>query len=299
VDKIHAMQVFVRVAELNSFTRAAENMGLPKGSISRLVQQLENSMTTRLFSRSTRRVELTPDGQVFYQRCLEILATLDELDDLFKSTPATLNGRLRVDMPGTIATNLVLPQLPTFLNRYPALEIELSSGDYQVDLIREGFDCVLRLGEQTDPRLMIRTLGVLKMVNCASASYLERYGEPHVPDQLTQHALVHYQPFFDGQHEGFQYLVGPLPRKIKSGGTVTVNSSESYVAAGIAGLGIIQVPLIAVKPYLISRQLIEILPDYQPAPITVSLVYPQRINLSRRVKVFMDWLSDIMRDVIP
>lgn len=289
------MQVFVRVAELNNFTRAAESLGLPKGSVSRLVQQLETRMATRLLHRSTRRVQLTQDGQVFYERCKELLANMDELETMFQSNPAMISGRLRVDMPLTMATHLVLPRLTEFLNRYPALEIELSSTDHRVDVVREGFDCVIRVGHLKDSGLIARPLGHLSVLNCASPGYLERYGTPDHPDQLSQHAMVNYDHALGNRSNDFLYLDGKELKTVKSGGSVTVNSTETYAVACVAGLGIIQVPILGIGTYLTSGQLVSILPKFRAPPMPVSLVYPHRRHISRRVKIFMDWLSDIMQ----
>jgi len=298
VDKIQSMQVVVRVAELSNFTRAAESLGLPKASVSRLVQQLESKMSTRLLHRSTRRVQLTQDGQVFYERCKELLANMDELESMFQSNPTTVSGKLRVDMPLTMATRLVLPRLAEFLNRYPALEIELSSTDHRVDVVREGFDCVISVGLLKDSGLIARTLGHLSVVNCASPDYLQRYGIPEHPDQLAHHAMVNYDQALRSRSTEFEYLDGKELRTVKCGSTITVNSTESYTVACLSGLGIIQVPATGIKHYLASGQLVSILPQFRAPPMPVSLVYPHRRHLSRRVKLFMDWLSEIMQHYI-
>lgn len=295
MDKIQSMQVFVRVAELNSFTRAAEHLSMPKASVSRLVQQLESQLAVRLLHRSTRRVQLTQDGQVYYDRCKELLASVEEMDTLFQANPATIGGRLRVDMSVAMARDLVLPRLGEFLNRYPAIEIELSSTDHRVDVVREGFDCVIRVGTLKDSGLIARPLGQLSLINCASPAYLERHGTPSLPDDLSQHAMVHYEQILGNRTSGFTYLDGKTPRVVKTGGSVTVNSTETYTNACLAGLGIIQVPLLGVREYLASGQLVKILPQYNAAPMPISLVYPHRLNLSRRAKVFMDWLAEIMQ----
>lgn len=298
MDKIQSMQVFVRVAELSNFTRAAESLGLPKGSVSRMVQQLESRMSARLLHRSTRRVQLTQDGQVFYERCKELLANVDELESMFQSNPATVSGKLRVDMPITMATHLVLPRLAEFLNRYPALEIELSSTDHRVDLVREGFDCVISVGQLKDSGLIARPLGHLTVVNCASPGYLQRYGTPEHPDQLTHHAMVTYDQALRSRGSDFEYLDGKELKTVKSGGSVTVNSTETYTVACLSGLGIIQVPTAGIQHYLANGQLIRILAPFRAPSMPVTLVYPHRRHLSRRVKIFMDWLSEIMQTYI-
>lgn len=295
MDKVYAMQLFIRVAELESFTRAAESLGLPKGSVSRQIQALENHLGTQLLHRTTRRVQLTQDGMVYYERAKDLLINLDELDGLFLHDPSTLSGRLRVDMPVAVAKNLVIPRLPTFVQQYPGLEIELSSSDRLVDVIREGFDCVVRVGTLKDSGLIARPLGKLSVINCASPDYLARFGYPETLEDLSGHAVVHYAVNLGTRPQGFEVYRDNAKQWIKTGGILTVNSTETYHAACLAGLGIIQAPRIGVREALRSRKLVEILPQYRAQPMPVSLIYPHRRNLSRRVHLFMEWLTDVMK----
>lgn len=295
MDKIHAMQLFIRVAELESFSRAADTLGLPKGSVSRQIQALENLLGTQLLHRTTRRVSLTQDGMVYYERAKDLLANLDELDGLFQSDPTSISGRLRVDMPVAIARNLVIPKLPSFLQQYPGIELELSSSDRLVDVIREGFDCVVRVGTLKDSGLIARTLGKLSMINCASPDYLARFGYPDNLEDLASHAVIHYAVNLGTRPQGFEFFNGDATVWVKTGGILTVNSTETYHAACLAGLGIIQVPRVGVREALRAKKMVEILPQYRAEPMPVSLIYPHRRNLSRRVHLFMEWLTGIMK----
>ncbi|WP_407439093.1 LysR family transcriptional regulator [Lelliottia sp.] len=295
MDKIHAMQLFIRVAELESFSRAADTLGLPKGSVSRQIQALENLLGTQLLHRTTRRVSLTQDGMVYYERAKDLLANLDELDGLFQSDPTSISGRLRVDMPVAVARNLVIPKLPTFLQQYPGIELELSSSDRLVDVIREGFDCVVRVGTLKDSGLIARTLGKLSIINCASPDYLARFGYPENLDDLASHAVIHYAVNLGTRPQGFEFFNGDTTLWVKTGGILTVNSTETYHAACLAGLGIIQVPRVGVREALRAKKMVEILPQYRAEPMPVSLIYPHRRNLSRRVHLFMEWLTGIMK----
>ncbi|MEE9682881.1 LysR family transcriptional regulator [Lelliottia amnigena] len=295
MDKIHAMQLFIRVAELESFSRAADTLGLPKGSVSRQIQALENLLGTQLLHRTTRRVSLTQDGMVYYERAKDLLANLDELDGLFQSDPTSISGRLRVDMPVAVARNLVIPKLPSFLQQYPGIELELSSSDRLVDVIREGFDCVVRVGSLKDSGLIARTLGKLSMINCASPDYLARFGYPENLDDLASHAVIHYAVNLGTRPQGFEFFNGDATVWVKTGGSLTVNSTETYHAACLAGLGIIQVPRVGVREALRAKKMVEILPQYRAEPMPVSLIYPHRRNLSRRVHLFMEWLTGIMK----
>lgn len=298
MDKIHAMQLFVRVAELESFTRAADTLGLPKGSVSRQIQALESTLGTRLLHRTTRRVQLTQDGMVYYERCRDLLANLDELDGLFQSDPASISGRLRVDMPVTLARGLIIPKLPGFLQQYPGIELELSSSDRMVDVVREGFDCVVRVGQLKDSGLVARPIGKFTMINCASPDYLSRFGYPDNLDDLASHALVHYAQNLGSRPQGFEVWLDKTTQWVKTGGLITVNSTETYQAACVAGLGIIQVPRVGVKAQLKNGSLVEILPQYRAEPMPISLLYPHRRNLSRRVHLFMEWLTEILRSYV-
>lgn len=298
MDKIYAMQLFIRVAELQSFTRAAESSGLPKGSVSRQIQALENELGTRLLHRTTRRVHLTQDGMVYYERAKDLLANLEELDGLFLHDPSSISGRLRVDMPVAMAKNLLIPRLPAFLQQYPGIELELSSSDRLVDVIREGFDCVVRVGTLKDSGLIARPLGKLAVINCASPDYLARFGYPQTLDDLSSHAVVHYAHNLGSRPPGFEVWLDGQTQWVKTGGILTVNSTETYNAACLAGLGIIQAPRVGLREALRARKLVEILPQYRAAPMPVSLIYPHRRNLSRRVHLFMEWLSGVMKDYV-
>jgi len=295
MDKIHAMQLFVRVAELESFSRAAESLSLPKGSVSRQIQALENRLGTALLHRTTRRVSLTQDGMVYYERAKDLLSNLDELDGMFQHDPSSISGRLRVDMPVGVARNLVIPKLPAFLQQYPGIELELSSSDRVVDVIREGFDCVVRVGTLNDPGLIARPLGKLSVINCASPAYLTRFGYPESLDDLGSHAVIHYAATPGTRSQGFAFFNGSATQWVKTGGILTVNSTETYHAACIAGLGIIQAPRVGVREYLRARKLIAILPQYRAKPLPVSLFYPHRRHLSRRVHLFMEWLTSLTK----
>ncbi len=292
------MQLFVRVAELASFSRAAESLSLPRGSVSRQIQALEDELGVRLLHRTTRRVQLTQDGMVYYERARDLLTNLDELDSLFQRDPASISGRLRVDMPVPVAANMVIPRLPAFLQQYPGVELELSSSDRLVDVIQEGFDCVVRIGELNDSGLVAKTLGQLTVLNCASPDYLTRFGWPESPEDLASHALVHYVPTMGMRPQGFEIWRDGQSQWIKTGGVVTVNSTASYHSACLAGLGIIQAPRVGVREALRSGKLVEILPQYRARPMPVSLIWPHRRNLSRRVHLFMAWLSEIMKEYV-
>jgi DNA-binding transcriptional LysR family regulator len=292
------MQVFMRVAEQASFTRAAEGLGLLKATVSQAVQQLENSLGTRLLHRTTRKVQLTLDGQLYYERCKELLADVESVQTMFQRAGETLRGRLRVDMPSRLARSYVIPALPEFLRAHPQLEFEMSTTDRLVDPIQEGFDCVLRVGTPRDPQLIARPVGHLKFINLASADYLRRRGTPRTLEDLSRHDLIHYAPVLGGRSDGFEYPVDGGFRQLQMTGAVVVNSSDAYHAACLAGLGLIQAPEIGAREEIARGVLVEVLPQFRPEPMPVSLLYAHRRNLPKRVRVFMDWVVEIPQPVI-
>lgn len=295
---IEWMTAFTRVAELGSFTQAAQALGWPKASVSLAVQRLESELGTRLLHRTTRRVQMTQDGAALYERGKDLLADIDELRTLFNPAASGLQGRLRVDMPLGVARNMVLPRLPGFLAAHPGLEIELSSTDRRVDLVREGFDCVLRVGTLTESSLIARPLGLYRQVNCASAGYVAEHGRPRGLADLARHFIVHYQLTLGSKAAGFEIedaqAVGGS-RFVPMPGNMTVNNSEAYLGACLAGLGIIQVPLPGVQALLAEGRLVEVLPRLRAPPMPVSLLYAHRRQLPRRVQVFMAWIQEVMR----
>ncbi|WP_300481640.1 LysR family transcriptional regulator [Shewanella sp.] len=298
-DRLQAMQIFMLVAELQSFTQASVSLGLSKTHVSNVVAQFETFLGARLLQRTTRTVRLTQDGQSCYERCKSLLAEFQELESLFQLQAEQVSGRLRVDMSTGIARNLVLPKLAEFIEQYPHIELELSSTDRKVDVIAEGFDCVIRVGSVQQEGLIAKKLGHFKMQNCVSPAYIAKYGRPESLEDLTQHnhKLVHYVSQLGGTDSGFEYqdphthqanLTIQLPKLI------TVNNADAYGSACLAGLGIIQVPSIGVAKYLHTGELVEILPNYPAPPMPVSLLYPHRRHLSKRLQVFMAWLNQQM-----
>jgi DNA-binding transcriptional LysR family regulator len=295
MDRIDAMRIYIRVAELGSFTQAADSLGLSKASISSAVRELEAGLGARLLQRTTRKVQMTPDGQLFYERSRDMLAELEDLHAMFQVDDAALAGRLRVDMPVAVARNIVIPALPAFLRAHPRLQLELSSTDRRVDAVREGFDCVLRVGALESSSLVALPLGHFSMLNCASPAYLDRHGVPQTIADLRSHLLVDYAPALGGRAALFEYMDGGAKRTCEVPAALAVNNSDAYQAACLAGLGIIQAPHSGMRDLLAQGRLVPVLPDHLAPPMPVTLLYPSRRQLSRRVRGFMDWLADTMR----
>ena len=297
MNLLEHLRIFSRVAELSSFTQAADSLGLPRATVSTAVQQLENLLGARLLHRTTRKVLLTQDGQAFYERCTDALADMDELQTMFQQGQAdTLKGRVRIDMSTIMARNAVLPRLPELLQVHPQLEVEVSSTERRVDLVREGFDCVLRAGRLVEPGLIAKPLCALRMVNAVSPGYVARHGLPSALEDLPSHRLVHYVSVLGAKSTGFEYLQGEEEKSLPMAGQVTVNNAEAYQAACVAGLGLIQAPYVGLRDLVAAGQLRTVLPAYEARPMPLSLVYASRRNQSKRVRVVMDWLAAVVLD---
>ncbi len=291
-----SLRVFVRVAELAHFSRAAEGLDLPKARVSQVVGELEARLGTRLLQRTTRRVSLTPDGSLLLERARALLDEAADIGTLFQQE-GELGGRLRVDLPVRLALQAVFPALPAFLDAHPGLQLELSCTDRRVDLIEEGVDAVLRVGPVHDTSLVARPLGQLPMVNVASPAYLDRHGRPRSPEELQQqgHVLVHYSQTFAEREAVFEWLdAAGAPRRLPLPWRVSVNNTDAFEAAALAGAGIVQLPFTGVREALAQGRLERLLPGCEAPPLPITLLRSARRHTPRRVRVFMDWLAQAL-----
>ncbi|NKJ36813.1 LysR family transcriptional regulator [Rhizobium sp. SG570] len=296
MQNLEPILIFVTVADMGSFTRAADSLGIQKGRASMAVRKLEEDVGVRLLHRTTRSVQLTEDGRAFQARARDLLAEVDDLHTMFADDRVALRGRLRVDLPTEVARTTIMPALPDFMAVHPELELELSSTDRQVDLAQEGFDCVLRLGPIREETLIARPLGLLRMANAASPAYLARYGVPRSLEDLQrqQHRTIHFSTTLGVKPHGWEYPDGDGYTTFQLPGSLHVNSAQTYDAAALAGLGLIQAPLLGIGQYFQSGALVEIMPDFRRRAIAVSLVVAHRSNLSRRVRTFMKWIEEVL-----
>lgn len=295
MNKLELLKTFIRVTELSSFTQAGESLGLPRSSVSEHIQALEALLGTRLLHRTTRKVQVTQDGLVLYERSKNLLSHMDELEGLFRHDGAVLAGRLRVDMPSVLARTVFMPRLPEFIARHPQIELEISSTDRRVELVREGFDCVLRVGAQPDQSIVARLIGRVSMINCVSAGYLRTYGVPQTLEDLAGHRLIHYVSVLGARSNGFEYMQNGKLRQVPMAGSVTVNNTDTYESACRAGLGLVQVPYMGVRELLASGELVSVLPEYVPAPMEVFLLYAQQQHVPERLRAFMQWLEELFQ----
>ncbi|MBN9454616.1 MAG: LysR family transcriptional regulator [Bosea sp.] len=295
MDRIDLFRIFARVVECESFTQAAKALGLPRSSVSAAVAALEQRIGTRLLQRTTRRVSATQDGSAFYEHCARLVADVEETEALFRHSTSSPVGRLRIDVPGRIGRLIIAPALPDFLARYPEIDIDLSVTDRASNLIEDGIDCVLRVGPLNDSGLIARSVGELPLINVASPGYLASHGTPTDPDELDGHRAVNYASPTTGRIEPWEWLEGGALHTRALPGRVTVNSAEAYIACCLSGLGLIQIPAYDVAEHLAAGELVEVMPRHRAAPMPMTLLYPHRRHLSRRLQVFADWLVALLR----
>lgn len=293
MDQMAAMRAFSRVVEVGTFTRAAQLLGIPKPTLSKLIQSLESHLRTKLLNRTTRRVTVTADGAAYYERVARILADVDELDGSMTLSQASPKGRLRVDISAFLAVQVLVPALPKFHARYPEIQIDLGVTDRPVDLLAEHVDCVIRAGTITDQSLIARKIAELHFVSCATPDYLDRHGEPKHPSELQRHTVVGYFSAPSPRPYPLEFKRGDELIEIAGRYIVAVNDSNAYVAAGLAGLGIMKTPAVMVEDHLASGALRRVLPDWLTDPLPLYIVYPQNRHLSTKLRIFVDWVAEL------
>lgn len=293
MDRFQAMRVFVGVVDANSFSRAADNLGLPRATVTTIIQSLEARLQVRLLNRTTRRISLTPDGAVYYEHCIRILGEVEETEAAFRDVTHGPRGRLRVDMPAPIGRLIVIPGLRKFQERYPGIEIIIGMSDRQVDLIREAVDCVIRIGKLQDSALVARRIGSFKLVTCAAPGYLEHHGTPRNIDDLQRHVAVNYFSNQTGRTIDSEFVVDGVSRSVTMQSNVSVNDIESYVVCGQQGFGLIQPARFMVQADLESGKLVEVLPEIESVSFPIYVAYMQNRHLSPKVRVFVDWVTEL------
>ena len=291
MDRFNAMLVFTRIVELGGFAKAADSLQMPRASVTVLIKQLEAHVGVQLLHRTTRQVSPTLDGAAYYQRCVRLLADLEESEGLFRGSQP--KGTLRVEMPAAVGRLVVFPALPEFTGRYPQIDLEIGLNDRPVDLIREGVDCVIRGGLTVDDSLVARPLVQMDQMTCASPDYLRAHGIPQSLDDLSGHRMIEYFSSASGKRYGLEFQLGDDVRLINLPKQVSVNSAEGYLAACVAGYGLVQTPRYHVAQQVREGRLQEVLNDCLPPRLALTALYPPHRQLSPRVRVFVDWLVDL------
>ena len=290
MDRIQAMQIFMRVAEGGSFVRAAETLLLPSSTVTSSIKSLENYLQVRLLNRTTRRVSLTPEGLHYLAQCREILSLIEHTESSLTDSVKRPQGRLRVDMPGGIANFIVMPRLKDFYQRYPDIYLMIGVSDRQVDLVQEGVDCVIRTGELINSTLVARPLGRLRWVTCASPDYLKEYGIPRSPEDLSQHRAIHY---FSGQprrNDELRLMKGSETISVSVSGQGAVNETGLYIKMCLEGFGLAQLAENIVSEHLQQGTLVEVMSDWQPPSVPVALLYTKHPFSSAAERAVEVWV---------
>jgi DNA-binding transcriptional LysR family regulator len=294
MDQLGAMRAFARVVEVGSFTHAADVLDMPKATLTKLIQGLEAHLRTQLLHRTTRRVNVTPDGAAYYERAMRLLADLDELDGSMTQSQTSPSGRLRVDVAAGIARLCIIPALHGFQKRYPDIRIDLGVTDRPVDMIAENVDCVIRAGPLTDQSLIARRIAELEFATCASPAYIERRGEPRHPRDLEKtHFVVGYFSTRTGRLFPLTFASGGERLEFPGRSLVAVNDGNAYVAAGLAGLGVVQAPCFLLEAEMAAGSLRPVLTEWTTDSLPLYVVYPPNTHLSNRLRVFVDWIADL------
>ena len=296
MDKLQAMALFVRIVETGGIARAAESLRIPRATATTLIQRLETSLGAKLLNRTTRRVSVTPDGAAYYTRAAAILAEVREAEEALSLRSAAPHGRVRVDAPTLIARSVIVPALPRFFERYPDIELALACNERHFDLVAEGIDCALWIGEVGDANLVARRVGFLYFTTCAAPAYVAARGSPTHPRELGQHRCINH--FSPRTGESVEWAFSKDGERVNAlfPGNLALEDENSYVTAAEAGLGIAQMPAFIVKEAMERGALELVLADWLPEPSPLHVVYPRSRHLSRRVRVFVDWLSALVSE---
>jgi DNA-binding transcriptional LysR family regulator len=301
MDRFDAMQAFVRVVESGSFTKAAETLHMSKTSVTQLIQQLEARLRVKLLNRTTRKVNVTADGAVYYERAVRVLADVDDAETSLSSASTLPRGRLRVDVPSPFARTILIPALPDFYARYPDIQIDLGVSDRMVDMIGENVDCVVRGGELTDQSLMARHIGDLRLGVYAAPDYLNRVGVPAHPRELedTHHRIVGYRWARTGKL--FPMVMQRDGETVQTQGryVLAVDDGNAYLEAGLAGLGILWLPHYMASKSQASGALVPLFEDWCLESMPMYVAFPPNRHISIKLRVFIDWVVELMAKHAP
>lgn len=293
MDKLKAIRVFVRVVETQSFARAAESLGMAPASVTMSVQKLESELSLHLLNRSTRSLSLTDDGAAYFEVCRRVLTELDETEATFNDVTRRPHGRLRIDMAPAIAYRIVIPRLNEFHRRYPDIKLVMGVGDRQTDLVQEGIDCAIRVGELHDSSLIARRLGYFDFVICGAAHYFENHPFPETAEDLQNHKVVKYFSTMTGRPKEWSLNVNGVITEIKSQEVIAVNDADAFLACALRGLGLVMISRFLAMPYLEKGELVEVMQPFTPKPLPVSVVYPGNRHLSPKVRAYADWVKEV------
>jgi len=302
MDRFDAMHAFARVVETRSFTKAADTLHMSKTSVTQLVQQLEARLRVKLLNRTTRKVNVTADGAAYYERVVRLLADMDDAETSLSSASASPRGRLRVDVPSPLARFILVPALPAFHARYPEIQIDMGVSDRMVDLIGENVDCVVRGGVITDPSLVARHVSDLALGVYAAPGYLASAGTPSHPRALDDdagHRIVGYVWSRTGKTFPYAMRRGDERVEVQGRCAFSFDDGNAYLAAGLAGLGILWLPEYMAKAHVARGELVALFEDWRLDPMPMFVAFPPNRRVSAKLRVFIDWVVELMAHHAP
>lgn len=300
MDRLQSMQIYTRVVEMQSFSRAAESLSLPPSRVTRVVKDLETFLGVRLLQRTTRHISLTPDGSLYFDQCKRLLADVEAVEASFPGSAGKPRGRLRVDMTLSLARLVVLPRVREFLDSFPEVQLTLTASDRTVELVQEGIDCVIRAGTPEDsPTLVAKRIGAFEWITCASPDYLARHGTPQTLEDLANHQAVGYLSSRTGRSLEWQYVVNGESRNVTMSERLVINDTDAYVTSAVEGLGMIRAGSYMVRQQLESGKLRRVLANYSAPSAPLSVIYPRNRHLSPTVRSFVDWVAGVVGEAEP
>ncbi|EIX9092146.1 LysR family transcriptional regulator [Klebsiella pneumoniae] len=301
MDRFDAMRAFARVVEAGSFTKAAQTLHMSKTTVTQLIQQLESRLRVRLLHRTTRKLGVTPDGAVYYERVIRLLADMEDAENSLSSAAMTPRGRLRVDVPSPLARLILVPALPAFHARYPDIQIDMGVSDRGVDLIGDKVDCVLRGGQITDQSLIARHVGDLQIGVYVAPSYVERLGAPAHPRELqnTDHCIVGFLSSRTSKIDPLVLCSENERIEITGNYVLAVDDGNAYLEAGLVGLGVIALPNYMAAAHQAVGALIPLFTQWRISPMPLYLAFPPNRHVNAKLRVFIDWIVEVMLQHVP
>jgi len=296
MNKLQAMEVFTRIVETGAMSRAAEGLGIPKATVTTSIQQLERALGLKLLNRTTRKVTVTADGAAYYQHCVAILAQIRETEEALTQHHDAPSGRLRVEVPTLMARLVIVPALANFFALYPSIDIQLGCSERRSDLVEDGIDCAVWSGELDGGALIARRVGLLYLGTCASPGYLQSHGQPTHPDQLAKHRCINHFSPRTGKNFDWVFAKDGIRVQTSLQGCIAVDDENCYVAAAEAGLGVAQIPAFVLKEAMERGAMQLVLGDWFAEPAPLHVVYPENRHLSRKVRVFVDWVAELFSE---
>jgi LysR family transcriptional regulator, regulator for bpeEF and oprC len=292
MDNLSGILAFVRTAEARNFTKAAQQLGMTPSGVSKAISRMESRFKVRLLHRTSRSVTMTPEGTTFYERCRQIVADLQDAEQLLSQARVAPQGVLRITLPLSVGRLHLARAIPEFVQRYPDITVEASLTDRLVDLVEEGYDLAVRMGKPPDSRVIARPLTVGKLTTCASPAYLKRHGTPRTPEDLVGHNCIRFVLPSTGRAQDWKFQRDGKRFSVSVSGNVALDHAEALVEAALAGTALIQISSFVTAPVMRRRDLKAVLTRFQVESPSIWVMYPQNRHLTPRVRALVDFLVE-------